>query len=455
MPYPSTFRLGQKLHDWTVGTAPEDPVARSRRRGVFLAACSCLLGIIVLSYTVAAQDGDNQAPLSRAAAITTQRDEKARHLKLETQLKGERIVDKILENRVVKAISAAQPGWDIVLGHLITGSGIAAGPEYLRRDLAEDRMISSTWASVSIRKFWLVKTELEMPKLAGNWLFADFSATHRDYPDIDYFGPGPHSPDLETNWALQDSWLTGVMGVRPLRHTELGVIGRYLAESVGPGHTAGEPITQQAFTPEATPGLLEGSDFVQAGSFVQFDYRDNPGEAHSGGMYWLDFSDYSDLKSGRYSFDRVDAEVQQFFPILNGTHVIALHGRTTFTEAHSGDAVPFYLQPTLGGPDTLRGFDAFRFYDNNAVILNGEYRWQLYDGMNAALFMDTGKVFPRWQQISLHDLEKSYGFGLRFLNGGGRAIVRLDVGFSREGFQIWFKFGDVFGSGLRNFGNFY
>jgi len=453
MPYLLTFRRGQKLYDRSAGTVPGDPDARSRRRGLLLAAC--LFGSIALSYPAAAQDGDSQATAGRADAITTQRDDKARHLEPETQLKGERILDKVLENRLVKAISAAQPGWDIVLGHLVTGSGIAAGPEYLRRDLADDRIISSTWASVSTRKFWLVNTELNMPKLAGNWLFADFSATHRDYPDIGYFGPGPHSPDLETNWALEDSWLTGVMGVRPLRHAELGVIGRYLAENVGPGHAADEPTTQQAFTPESTPGLLGGSDFVQAGSFVQFDYRDNPGEAHRGGMYWLDFSDYSDLKSGRYSFDRVDAEVQQFIPLLNGTHVIALHGRTSFTEAHSGDAVPFYLQPTLGGPDTLRGFDAFRFYDNNAVILNGEYRWQLYEGMNAALFMDAGKVFPRWQQISLRDLEKSYGFGLRFLNGAGQAIVRLDVGFSREGFELWFKFGDIFGSGSRNFSNFY
>ena len=56
--------------------------------------------------------------------------------------------------------------------------------------------------------------------------------------------------------------------------------------------------------------------------------------------------------------------------------------------------------------------------------------------------------------MSLHDLEKSYGFGLRFLSGGETA-VRLDVGFSHEGFEIWFKFGNVFGNGLRNFDNFY
>jgi hypothetical protein len=419
------------------------------------AACLC---IIVLGGTAAAQTADDPATpiVSRADAIEVKREEKASKLSPETQLKGERVVDRILENPVVKALSAEQPGLDVKIGGLITGSGVAAGPEYLRRDLDDDRLIFRAWASGSVKEFWLAKTELEIPNLAGNWLFADFSATHRGYPEINYFGPGPHSPDLRTSWALKDNWLTGILGVQPFRHTQIGVIGRYLTEVVGPGKDARGPA-DEAFTPEATPGLLAGSNFVQAGTFVQFDYRDNPGEAHGGGMYWIDFSDYSDLKFGRYSFGRVDAEVQQYLPLphLNGTHVIALRARTSFTDAHSGDAVPFYLQPTLGGPDTLRGFEAFRFFDNNALILNGEYRWKLYDGLDGALFADAGKVFPRWQQFSLSDLQTSYGFGLRFLNGRGQAIVRFDVGFSREGFAIWFKFGNIFGNGFRNLDNLY
>jgi hypothetical protein len=422
------------------------------------AACLC---IIVLRGTVAAQQTDDPpdppAPItSRAEAIEVQREEKATKLTPETQLEGERVVDKILENPVVKALSAEQPGLDVKIGGLITGSGVAAGPEYLRRDLDDDRIIFRAWASGSVKQFWLAQTELEIPNLVGNWLFADFTATHRGYPEINYFGPGPASPDRRTSWALKDNWLTGMLGVRPFRHTQVGVIGRYLTEVVGPGKDARGP-TDQAFTPETTPGLLGGSNFVQAGSFLQFDYRDNPGEAHSGGLYWIDFSDYSDLKFGRYSFGRVDAEAQQYIPLpyLNGTHVIALRARTSFSDAHSGDAVPFYLQATLGGPDTLRGFESFRFYDNNSVILNGEYRWKLYDGLDGALFADAGKVFPRWQRFNLYDLETSYGFGLRFLNGRGQAIVRFDVGFSQEGFAIWFKFGNIFGDGFRNLANLY
>jgi Haemolysin secretion/activation protein ShlB/FhaC/HecB len=416
--------------------------------------CACTF---LLSGVLAAQDADRltTAP-SRAEEIETQRQEKSRDLTPEEPLKGERVINRILNNPVVKAFMGETSGFGILFGGLVTGSGIAAGPQYVRSDLLDDNMTFRALASGSIHKFWLAKTEVELPRLANNWLFADFSAQHRDYPYINYFGQGPNTAKADrTTFELQDTWVTGMAGVHPLPHTKVGVIGRYLVEGIGPGNDSSYPTTEENFTPETTPGLLGGSDFVQAGSFLQFDYRDNSGEAHKGGMYWLDYSDYTDTKLGRYSFSRVDAQAQQYIPFFNDTHVLALHARTTITEAHSGDIVPFFLQPTLGGPDTLRGFEAFRFYDNNAVVLNAEYRWQLNEGVDAAVFMDAGQVFPKWQQISLRYLEKSYGFGLRFLNSGGQAFVRFDVGFSREGFDVWFKFGNVFGSGFRNFDNFY
>ena len=37
------------------------------------------------------------------------------------------------------------------------------------------------------------------------------------------------------------------------------------------------------------------------------------------------------------------------------------------------------------------------------------------------------------------------GFGLRF-NANNATFIRIDVGFSHEGFQVWFKFNDAFNS---------
>jgi hemolysin activation/secretion protein len=106
--------------------------------------------------------------------------------------------------------------------------------------------------------------------------------------------------------------------------------------------------------------------------------------------------------------------------------------------------VPFYLQPILGGSDDLRGFRPYRFSGRNLISLNGEYRWAAFSGLDMALFVDAGKVFDRRSQLNFAHLEKSVGFGFRF-NVLNQVFLRTDVGFSREGFQVWFKFNDAFG----------
>ena len=66
-----------------------------------------------------------------------------------------------------------------------------------------------------------------------------------------------------------------------------------------------------------------------------------------------------------------------------------------------------------------------------------------------ALFADAGKVFPRPGDIGFTHLEKSGGFDFRFKNRDA-VVLRLDAGFSREGFRIWFKFSQPFANLFHN-----
>ncbi|MBL8222062.1 MAG: hypothetical protein JNL62_22685, partial [Bryobacterales bacterium] len=93
--------------------------------------------------------------------------------------------------------------------------------------------------------------------------------------------------------------------------------------------------------------------------------------------------------------------------------------------------------------DDLRGFRPFRFADRNMVLYNAEYRFEVFAGLDGAIFADAGKVFPRRGMLNFRDLEGSVGFGLRF-NVKNATFLRIDTGFSHEGFQVWFKFNDVF-----------
>ena len=102
----------------------------------------------------------------------------------------EHALNVIKEKKIVERITAGIAGFRVHMGGLITGSGFAVGPEYYRRDLMHDQVIVRASARASIQKFYLMDAELDLPRLADDHAFVNLYAVHRNYPHIDYYGPG-------------------------------------------------------------------------------------------------------------------------------------------------------------------------------------------------------------------------------------------------------------------------
>jgi outer membrane protein assembly factor BamA len=310
--------------------------------------------------------------------------------------------------------------------------------------LWNNRVLFRGAAQASLRRYQKYDLQFSVPPVSSGTYFLELLAVHRDYPQTGYYGPGPDSAKIDrSNFRLEDTQWNGTVGVRPLPHLNLAATAGYLMVNVGPGTDKRYVSSEQIFTPTEAAGIDDQTDFFRGGFYAQFDYRDNPGGPRSGGHYFVEYNHYSDRTLGRYDFERLDIEVQQYVPLFNKRRVIALRGRSTLTFADDGQVVPFYLQPTVGGSDDLRGFRPFRFYDDNLIVVNGEYRWETFSGLDMALFADAGKVFPRRAQWNFKDIEGSVGFGLRF-NVRNNVFLRTDVGFSHEGFQVWIKFNNIF-----------
>jgi outer membrane protein assembly factor BamA len=381
---------------------------------------------------------------SRAEEIEAARQEKARHPAPDDTSKLERALLAIKEKKLVERITAGVAGFRVKFGGLASGSGFALGPEYLRRDLADGGAIVRASASASAKRYQLFDAQLTFPKLARQRLFVDLYSVHRNFPGVNYYGPGPDSRKTgRSNFRLEDTAYDLTAGAKPVRHLSVGGTLGYLQVNVGPGTDPRFVSTERIFTPASTPGIDRQSDFLRSGLFAQYDYRDNPGGPRKGGNYVFRYTWNSDRALDLHSFRRMDLEVQQYIPFYNLRRVIALRGKSVLTNAGSGQRVPFYLQPALGGSEDLRGFRPFRFHDDNLVALNAEYRWESFSGLDMALFADGGKVFPRRAQWNLKDLEADVGFGFRF-NVRNSVFMRIDVGFSHEGFQLWLKFNNVF-----------
>jgi outer membrane protein assembly factor BamA len=283
-----------------------------------------------------------------------------------------------------------------------------------------------------------------MPKLAGGRAFVDTQARARRSPQIDYYGPGSGSEVTgRTVYAMEESSLEARAGVNLVDRFRAGVAARYLAVNVGPARRPEFAPAEAVYSEAVTPGLDRQTSFLAGGPYIEYDSRDLPGGPRNGGLYRASYNRFSDSTLDRYSFHRIDAEAQRYFSFFNGRKVIALRGRVNLTDADEDDAVPFYLQPQLGGANDLRGFRARRFYGGNAAVMNAEYRWEVFSGLDAALFVDAGKVFDRWDELNFRNLETSRGFGLRF-NIGNAVFLRGDVAFGREGPQAWIVLENVF-----------
>jgi outer membrane protein assembly factor BamA len=101
--------------------------------------------------------------------------------------------------------------------------------------------------------------------------------------------------------------------------------------------------------------------------------------------------------------------------------------------------VPFYLQPSLGGHNTLRGYTDYRFHDRNLLVVNVEARFAVFTHVDAAVFADAGNVAARVSELNLD--KRSYGVGWR-LHSRESTFARLDLAHGAEGWNVLVRLSD-------------
>lgn len=399
-----------------------------------------LPAVVVGAGTLLAQ------PLTREALIQKEREEKAARLTPERTSRWEDRIRLISEKKIPQRLSYGYNGLRFKAGGMITQGGFGIGPEYFREDLLNGRLETQLSYQISTRAYQRGIVRLRTRNIAGGRIEAEMLSMHHYYPKIQYYGPGPNSQKSgRSNFLLEDNSLDFSLGLSPARGLLLGPSAGLLWINTGPGRDSRFISADAQYSPAEVPGIDRQTNFRRYGVFARVNTLDNPEGPRAGGFYLFQYNRYDDRRFAAYGFNLMEADLRQYVPFFNQRRVIALRARTLLTDTRAGETVPFYLQPWLGGSDDLRGFRPFRFRDRNSLLLNAEYRWEIFAGLDMALFADAGKVFPRRGQLNFSRLEKSGGFGFR-ANIRNRTFLRLDFAFSREGFQAWFKFNDIFPS---------
>jgi outer membrane protein assembly factor BamA len=399
------------------------------------------LGLAVLLCLAAAAPAFSQDPATRAEADRQRREAKSRDLQPYEPGGFERTMH-FVEERAIFIVG--REGFYPKLGSLTTGSGFAYGLGYRDRNLLGNKGILDVWGATSTRLYWATEARLTFPKLANNRLLLETWGAHREYPEEDFFGIGPDSArENHTSYAIRSDIFGGRAGVRVAPIVMVGGAFEYLNPRLSEGQDSRVPSIEALFNTSTAPGLGQAVNYLRPMVFLEVDYRE-PKNPRGGGWYRVDFSRFDDRTTGHFTFNRTDMDLRQFFGFLAGRRVVATRLFLSTSNVDAGHEVPFYGMPTLGGNDTLRGFREYRFRGPHAILAQGEYRWEIWSGLDGALFYDAGKVANVRSDLNFKDLETDYGFGFRF-NTDESIVFRVDAGFgSRDGKHLYIVFGGVF-----------
>jgi len=355
---------------------------------------------------------------------------------------------KIEDSLLIERWLAPPRGFHVRFGASQEGSGLGIGPGYR---YFTDSFDFRTSAAASIKGYFVAEGAVRFPGTRQDSFFTvrdgpfvEIYARRRDFPQEDFFGLGPDSrKEDRSNYALRDTFGRVTGGYRLGRKVGFGASVGYLDPSTGAGTDTRMPSSTDLYPPGTVPGLNEPlPSFLVIEPYVEVKTIDRPYNEMSGGWYRFNFSRYNDRDFDRFSFDRWDLDLRQYFSFFEQSRTIALRAYVTSAKADEGQQVPFYLQPTLGGAATLRGFRSFRFRDESALLLQGEYRWRINELIAGALFYDTGAVARRLSDLGT--LERSYGIGMR-VGGRNGVSFRADLAFGgSDGTRLMLRFDDVF-----------
>jgi hypothetical protein len=411
-------------------------------------AAGCRVELIAaLAATViglsAADSRAQPIPLDEAPKA---RDAKQREVTPPRRSMIERVIFKLEDDLVVERWLDPPRGVYLRLGRIGEGAGFGLGPAFRYNTPTFD---FKTSAVASTKMYFIGEASIRFPGTIGedayfkpSGPFVELYGRRRDFPQEDFFGLGPDSQVAErSDFALRDSF-GGVTAGLEYGLFRAGVGVGYLEAATGPGTDGSMPSSTEIFAPDEMPGVADRGTFVVVEPFVEFATMDRAIDDRSGLAYRISFSHYRDRELDRYSFASWQADLRHFLTFTKDTRVLALRAWVTSASPDSGNEVPFYLQPTLGGARTLRGYRTFRFRDRSALLLQAEYRWRINDFVSGALFYDTGAVARTLADLGR--LERNYGIGLR---AGGRmgSAFRVDFAFGgHEGSRLLIRFDDAF-----------
>jgi hypothetical protein len=392
--------------------------------------------IITLTGSATVSWAQTPEPDTREAAVEQAQSDKAKNLHPYAPSRAERLITELSSAFVNNTRT-----WHPYFQNAYRGGGFALGAGYAK--FVSPYNFVDVRGSYSVQQYKLAEAEFFAPRLFHRRGKLSVIGGWRDATQVGFYGFGSNtSVDDRTNYAFEQPYGGARLMVWPTRRVLMlrgGIdISRWsLKDPIGR-----PPAVQAVYTPATLPGLGAETTFRHAEGTVGIDTRPSDGYARRGGFYGVTGHDYTDTES-RFGFRQIDYEAIQHIPILRESWVISLRGVASTTSHKDGQQIPFFAMPSLGGGSNLRGFQSWRFRDQNSLLLQAEWRIMVNRFFDTAVFYDAGTVAARTEDLDFSGLRNDYGFGARF-HTPFATVLRIDVARSREGTRLVFATSPVF-----------
>src|SRR5690606_13315880 len=150
---------------------------------------------------------------------------------------------------------------------------------------------------------------------------------------------------------------------------------------------------------------------------------------------------------GTSSFTKYQGDISHYIKVGSNDQTLAV--RAMYGHGHN---LPEHELFSVGGSETVRGYDYDAFRGDRMAVFNVEYRFPIAvslggqaSNLQGVVFVDAGQAFRPGEPLSLNSLKMGYGIGVRLDTFLG--VSRLDYGIGEEGGKIYFSTGATFWGG--------
>lgn len=166
------------------------------------------------------------------------------------------------------------------------------------------------------------------------------------------------------------------------------------------------------------------------------DSRDNVFNPTEGQRLSLSAEFAGRMFGGEFDFNKYTIEDRQYFKV-GRDHVVAVRATLGYADGNMPDSGKF----SVGGADTLRGFEDDQYKGDKMMAASVEYRFPIAKKIQGVVFSDIGRAWEG-EGYKLNDLEASVGVGVRVTTPIGP--IRIDYAQGSEGGKTHFSFGGQF-----------